>query len=142
VCGTFGDLHRVGSPDEKSEASNGNEEGANLLALGLGLSTSIDSQVPDNDKVGNAGNGVPAPLLRGSLRAESSEQTSENHDNIGDDSHCDVGTIHASKQAEIEQKERSGEGPIDISSPVDLALDFVGGFRDVLMLGANSRSVD
>jgi hypothetical protein len=33
--------------------------------------------VPDDEDVGNAGNGVPTPLLGSTLLAESSEQTYE-----------------------------------------------------------------
>lgn len=98
--------------------------------------------MPDNDEVSNAGNGVPAPLLGSALRAESSEKTSEDHNDVCNDGHGNVSTIHTSKQAKVEQKERRSESPIDVTRPEDLALDLVEGVGDVFMLGANGGAVD
>lgn len=98
--------------------------------------------MPDDNKVGNAGDGVPAPLLRCALAAESGEQTSQDHDDISNDGHGSVGTIEASKETEIEQKERSGQSPVNIASPEDLAFDGGEGVRDVVILVTDDNLVD
>jgi len=134
--------NRVGSPDKNSETSNGNEERANLLALGLGLSASIDGQVPNNDKVGNTSDRVPAPLLGSTLSAESSEKSSQDHDNVGNDSHGDVGAIEASEQAEIEEKKGRSQCPVNVSGPVNLTLHLMECVGDVFVLGSVNSGVD
>jgi hypothetical protein len=63
-------LHRVGSPENESVDANGDEEGAELLALGPGVGTTVEGKVPNDEDVGNASNRVPAPLLGGTLLAE------------------------------------------------------------------------
>jgi hypothetical protein len=63
-------LHGVDGPDDEGEATNGSEEVADLATLGGGSVAAVEDELPDNDEVGNAGNGVPAPLLGGLLRAE------------------------------------------------------------------------
>ena len=93
--------------------------------------------MPDNDEVGEAGNCVPSPLGGGTLRAESSEQTSEDHDQISDDGHGEVGTVHASQKTKVEEQEGSGDSPINVASPEDLALDLVVGIRNVVVLLTN-----
>jgi hypothetical protein len=98
--------------------------------------------VPDNEDVGNAGNGVPAPLLGSALLAESSEQTSEDHDEISDDGHDDVSTRHASQKTEIEEQEGSGQGPVNVTGPEDLAVHLVEGVWDVVVLLADGDLLD
>ena len=98
--------------------------------------------MPDDKDVGNAGNGVPAPLLRSTIRAESSEQTGQDHDQVGSNSHEDVGTGHASEKTEIEKQKRSGQAPVDIASPEDLAVDVLEGIGDMVMLVTDSDLLD
>lgn len=135
-------LHGVRSPDDQGEAGNGKEEGSNLLALGLGLSSAVDGQVPDDDQVGNAGNGIPTPLLGSALATESSKKTRKDHYDVCGNSHEDVGAIEASEQAEIEQEQRSGQGPVDVASPEDLAFDGGEGIWGVVMLVTDCDGVD
>ncbi len=91
-------------------------------------------ELPDDNEVGNAGNGVPAPLLGGALRAEGSEETGQDHDDIGNDGNEDGPAVHASEEAQIEEQERGGDGPVDVAGPVDLAVDVLLGVWNVLML--------
>lgn len=91
-------------------------------------------ELPDNDEVGNAGNGVPAPLLGGLLRAEGSEETSENHDDVCNNGDQDVGTGKTSEQRKVEEQKRSGDGPVNVTGPVDLAVDVVLGGGNVLVV--------
>jgi hypothetical protein len=127
-------LHRVDSPDDEGEATDGSEEVANLATLGGGSVAAVEDELPDNDEVGNAGNGVPAPLLGGLLRAERGEETSEDHDDVGNNGDQDVGTGKTSEQRKVEEEKRGGDGPVNVTSPVDLAVDVVLGVRDVLVV--------
>ena len=101
-------LHWVDSPDDQSEATDGSEEVGDLAALVGSSATSVDEELPDDDQVGNAGNGVPAPLLWSALSAESSEETSEDHDDVGDDGDEDVATVDTSKESQVKEQEGSG----------------------------------
>lgn len=127
-------LHGVDSPDDEGEATNGSEEVANLATLGSGGVAAVEDELPDNNKVGNAGNGVPAPLLGGLLRAERGEETSENHDDVGNNGDQDVGTGKTSEQRKVEEQKRGGDGPVDVTGPVDLAVDVVLGGGNVLVV--------
>ena len=127
-------LHGVDSPDDEGEATNGSEEVANLATLGGGSVAAVEDELPDNDEVGNAGNGVPAPLLGGLLRAERGEEASEDHDDVGNNGNQDVGTGKTSEQRKVEKKERGGDSPVNVAGPVDLAVDVVLGGRDVLVV--------
>lgn len=121
-------LHGVGSPENGGVDRDGDKEAAELLALGAGVGSTVETQVPEDKDEGNAGDGVPAPLLRSVLGAESSEETGENHENIGNNHHDQVSTGHASKETKVEEQERSGDGPVDVTGPVDLT---VGGGESV-----------
>merc|ERR1712087_59285 len=93
----------------------------------------VVGELPDDDEVSNAGNGVPAPLLRGALSAVGGEETGQDHDQVSDDGDQDAAAVHASEQAQVEQQERGGDGPVDVTGVVDLTVDVVGGVRDVLV---------
>lgn len=83
-------LHGIDSPEDQGEASDSNEEGAGLLVLLLDNTTSINSKLVDDNQVGKAGHSIPAPL--GALRhGKSSEEASQNHDDVSDDRNENVG---------------------------------------------------
>lgn len=134
-------LHRVDGPDDKSEAGNGSEELANLAALGHGVGAAVNGEHPDDNEVGNASDGVPAPLLRSTLATKGGEETGQNHDNIGNDSQKDVATAEAGKQSQVEEEKRSGQAPVDIAGPVNLAVNVVGGVRDVAVRVSDGGAV-
>lgn len=90
--------------------------------------------MPDNDEVGNAGHGVPTPLLRSSLIAEGGEQAGEDHDFVSNQSHGDIGAVQTGNKAQIEKEQRSGQGPVNVTSPVNLAVDNFLGIRVVRVL--------
>ena len=135
-------LHGVGSPEEEGVAGNGKEERGDVLALALDGGTAVDTKVPDDNEVGKAGNGVPSPLGGCALRAESSEETSENHDQVSNDGNGEVSAVHASQETKVEKQKRSGDSPVDVTSPEDLALDLVVGIRDVVVLLTDVDAVD
>lgn len=137
-----GDLHGVGGPEDESVACNGKEERSDLLAPGVCLGAAVDSQVPYDDEEGDARDCIPSPLLRCALAAESGEETSEDHDDVGDDGHEDVGTVETSEQTEIKEEERSGQSPVDIASPEDLAFDRGEGVGNVVILVTDDGLVD
>lgn len=116
-------LHWVGSPKDKSESTNGKVEVANLAAASGSSLAAANNELPDNHEVGNAGNGVPAPLLWSTLRAEGSKETGQDHDNISDNGNEDAATVHASQKGKIQEEKWGGQSPVDVTSPVDLAVD-------------------
>jgi hypothetical protein len=128
------DLHWVGGPENEGVATNGDKEGAELGSLLGSVGTTVQGKVPDDEDVGNAGNGVPAPLLGGTLSTESSEEASEDHDQVGNDSHDDVSTGHASQETEIKEEQRSGQAPVNVAGPEDLAVDLGEGVGNVVVL--------
>ena len=52
---------------------------------------------------------------------EGSEETSQDHDQIGDNGNQDTGTVETGQQGQVKQEERGGNTPVDITGPVDLA---------------------
>lgn len=115
-------VHWVDSPEDQSETSNGSEESLGLAVLVGSCGTAVEGELVDNDQVGNAGNGVPSPLSSICV-TEGSEETGEDHDHIGHDGDEDASTVEAGKERQIEEQEWCGHGPVDISSPVNLAVD-------------------
>lgn len=92
----------------------------------------MHGDVPDDKDVRDARNGIPAPLLRGVLLTVGGEQTGEDHDNIGADGHQSVGAVNASQQAKVEEQERRRDGPVNVTSEVNLTADLVGGVAVVV----------
>lgn len=130
-------LHGVCSPEHESVRGDGDKEGAELGALGGRIGTSVQGKVPNDEQEGNAGNGIPAPLLGSVLLAESSEQTSEDHDQVSDDGHKDVAAGHASQETEIEQQKGCGNSPVNIAGPEDLAVHCGECIRNMVVLVAD-----
>ena len=114
-------LHWVDGPEEESEASERSEESLGLLVFVLSSTSAVVDYLVDNDKVGNTSPEVPAPFLAVVLSI-SSEETGEDHDNVGHDGNEDVGTAETSQKSKVEQEERSSNAPVDVSCPVDLSV--------------------
>ena len=89
--------------------------------------------MPDDDQISNTGNRVPAPLLRCALTAKGSKEASKNHDHVSHDGHDSAGTIDTGKQTQVEQKQRRGQAPINITGPVDLTINILVGVRHMLV---------
>lgn len=126
-------IHWVDGPDDESETANGSEEVANLAALGDSSGAAVVDELPDNDEVGNASNGVPAPLLWRALSAKGSKETSENHDDIGEDGNQNAAAVHASEKTQVEEQKRSRQRPVHVTGPVDLAVQVMLGVWYVLV---------
>lgn len=113
--------HWVDGPEDKGETSDGSEESLGLSILAGSSTSAVDDELVDNDEVSNAGPCVPAPLLT-ITGAVGSEETSQDHDDIGNNGNEDVGTSKTSEKSKIEQKKWGGNTPVDISGPVDLSV--------------------
>lgn len=125
-------LHWVHSPEDEGEATDGSEEGGGLIVLGLGGLATVEGNLVDDNEVGKASHGIPAPLGR-FINLESSEETSEDHDDVGNDGNEDAGTVQASQEAQIEKEEWGGDSPIDIAGPVHLTVDGLVGVWEMLL---------
>ena len=124
--------HWVEGPEDKSETTNGSKESGGLVILLLSGLATIESNLVDNDQVGETGHGIPSPLGR-LLDLEGSKETSEDHDDVSNDGNKNAGTIQAGQEAEIEKQEWCGDAPVNISSPVDLTVDGIIGIWEVLL---------
>lgn len=86
----------------------------------------------DNNQVGYDSHSIPAPLLA-LVMTERGEETGQDHHQISNNGNKDVCTVQASKNGEVQQKERSGNAPIDVTRPEDLAVDINVRVWDVLV---------
>lgn len=95
----------------------------------------MNRDVPDDEKVRNAADGIPTPFLSSMLLSKGSEQTGEDHDQIGNNGHSGVGAINSSEKAQVQQEKRRGDSPVDVSCVVDLAaLQVVGAWELAVMI--------
>jgi len=135
LAGTVGNTpdNWVDGPEDESETTNGGEEVSDLATLASSRVAATDSELPDDDKVGSTGHGVPAPLLRSALVTESGEKTGEDHDNVGNNGDKNVTTLEASDKSEIKKEKRSGHTPVNVTGPVDLTVNIAVGVWDVLV---------
>jgi hypothetical protein len=125
-------IHWVNSPKDQGVASNGSEESLGLAILVGSSSTAVASELVDDGKVSEAGNGIPSPLL--ALRVTvGGKEASENHDQVGHDSDEDAGTVETGEKGKIEEQEWSGQGPVDVSCPVYLTVDSLVCVWDMLV---------
>lgn len=117
--------HGVGSPQNERKQSQRSEELRDLVSAGLDGVGAVQGDVPDDEDVGNASDGIPAPLLSCLLVAVGRKETGQNHDQVSDDSHDGVGTVNAGQETKVGQQERGGNGPVDVPGEVDLTTDVV-----------------
>jgi len=122
----------VQGPDDEGEATNGSEQLGGTTVLGLDRTTTWHDELVDDDQEGGTGHGIVCPLLTLSS-AKGGEETKEDHEQVGSDDDNDVSTAHASEEGKIKEEERSGQGPVNVASPEDLAVDVLDGVGDVLV---------
>jgi hypothetical protein len=127
------DVHWVDGPEDKGEGANGTIESLSLVVLASHRTTAVVGKLVNDNKVGNASEGIPAPFL-GITAAESCEQTSEDHDQIRNDGNQNVGTAETSQEAEIEEQEWGGDTPINVTGIVHLTEDVMDDVWDMLIL--------
>ena len=92
----------------------------------------MNGKLIDDHEVGKTSDGIVTPLLS-TLRAKGSEQTGHDHDDIGNDGDENVGTAQACEEGKIQKQEWGGNTPVDITGPVYLTVDVLGGVGDVLV---------
>ena len=115
-------LHWIGGPEDEGEEGERPDKSLGLGVLSSDGLASIVTNLEDDDQEGNASPGIPSPLLAITF-AKSSEETSQDHDNVGNDSNKDVGTIETSQQAKVKEQKWCCDGPVHISCPVDFTVD-------------------
>jgi len=81
-------------------------------------STLEDDGVGDKEESRTTEN-EEAPLVAG--LNQSTDETSDNHDLIHDDDVEDGGPRHSAREEKVQEQQRSGEKPVDISNVEDLA---------------------
>lgn len=96
-------LHRIEGPENQGESTNSGKKSAGLGVLRLSHSTSINGQLVDDHEVGNACNTVVSPLVI-TVVGQGSEETGQNHDNIGNDGNENIATRQAGQESEIQQQ--------------------------------------
>ena len=103
-------LHRVGGPEEKSEASNGGEEGSGLGILVGNCSAAVEGQLVHDNQVSDAGHSIISPGGAVVL-GKAGKQTGEDHENVGNNGHGDVGAAQAGEEGKVKKQEGSGNAP-------------------------------
>ena len=126
-------LHWINGPQDQRETSNRAEEGGGLGILSLDHTTAIKPELIYDHEISDAGNGVPAPLWT-FLNGEGCEETSQDHDNIGNHGNKDIGTSQTSQERKIQEQEWGCDAPVDITGPVNFTVDSLVGIREVLDL--------
>ena len=124
----------VDEPDDDGVRGDGAVELAQVGALLAGLRTAVEDEVPDDHEEGNAGDGVPAPALWVALGAVGSEETGQDHDDVGGDGHHDVAAAGACQEEEVQEQEWRGDGPVNVAGVVHLPVDVLVCVRDVLVV--------
>ncbi len=122
----------VQSPENEGEGTNGSKERRGGAVLALDCGTASDGELVDNYEVCNAGEGIVSPLCAVGV-AEGSEETEEDHEDVCYDGNDDTSSIQTSQESEVEEKERGGDAPVDISGPVHLAVDVLDGVGNILV---------
>lgn len=125
-------VHRIDRPQDQGESTNGSEEGSGLGILGLSNRTAVHGQLVDDHEVSNASYSIISPL-GGIILRESGEKAGQDHDDVSDDGDEDVSTVQTSQKRKIQEQERGGESPIDVSCPIDLTVDGLGGIGEMLL---------
>ena len=92
----------------------------------------MNGELVDDDEVGDAGNGVVSPL-GAVVSTVGSEETGQDHDDVGDNGDEDVGTAQTGEEGQVQQQEWGGDRPIHVTGPVDLTIDVLGGVGNMLV---------
>jgi hypothetical protein len=122
----------VQGPEDNGEESNAGEELGGGTILGVNGLAAWDDKLVKDDKHGSTSHGVVSPFLSIGL-TESSKETEENHKDISNNGNEDVGTGHSSEESEIEEEERSGYTPVNVTSPEDLSVNILDSIWGVLV---------
>jgi len=87
-------------------------------AKSICMAASVNEDLVDDKEEGGAANGEESPLVSGLYK--STNETSDNHDLVGKHGSKNGGGGHASSEHEVEQEERSGDDPVNVTGVKDL----------------------
>lgn len=118
--------HWINSPNHKEIKAQGPKQLGHTSPLAASHLATVQGNMPDDEEIRDAADGVPAPGLSGTLGAKGREQAAQDHDDVGDDGHQSVGTVEACEQGELQYDEGDGQDPTHVAGPVDLPADLVG----------------
>jgi hypothetical protein len=130
----------IQGPENQGETSDGSEKGSSLSILCQHRTATGNGEQVNDDQVGNASHGIPSPLLAITVTI-SSEKSSKNHDLVCENGDENVGTVQAGEESKIEKEERSGERPVHISGPEDLAEHVHNGVGDSVLVALAFHNV-
>ena len=82
----------------------------------------MERQLVDNNKESNASPSIPSPFLSISS-TESSEETGEDHDQVGHNGNEDVCPRQTGDKSQVEKQERGGKRPVYVSCPIDFTIN-------------------
>ncbi|KAI3487631.1 hypothetical protein L1887_48412 [Cichorium endivia] len=89
-------------------------EAADLGAAEEGGGAARGDELEEDPGEGDAREGEEAPLA-GLGGVDAGDDTRDDHDLVSEDEHDDLGNGQASKEGEVEEKQRRGEGPVEQS---------------------------
>lgn len=124
--------NRVQSPENEGEATNGSKELGGGAVLAHGCTTTRDDKLIDDDEVGNASHGIPAPLLTIVL-AICSKEASQDHDEICDNGNEDASTVHTSQESQVQEEKWCSYAPVDVPGPEYLTEDVLDSVGNMLV---------
>ena len=97
----------------------------NVSRTGDDLSADNEQQVIEDCEHGHAADDEPTPLHNSV--GGGTEDTGEDHDNIGEDDAGGVVSVHITENDQIHQQERGGEEPVDVTGIVESSVHVTAG---------------
>lgn len=134
--------NKVDEPEDERSDGDGAKEASDLSAAGTRGSGAGDSDVPDGEDKGDDADSIPSPFLGSVGMSNSGESTRENKDHISNDGKDGMRTINTREETKLDDKQRCRERPVNISSPEDLATDFMVGVRNMLVVIPHAGAVE
>jgi len=134
--------HRIQRPQDEREQRQRAKQLPHPSPLGSNHAGPVQRDMPHDEQIRNARDGIPPPLLRRTRLTKRREQTGQNHNDIRHNCHERMRAANAADQAQVEDQQRRGQSPIDIARPVDLATHVVECVREMLMFVADSDAIE
>lgn len=86
-----------------------------------------------HDQVAHTADGQPHPALWG-ITGERAQQARAQHDKVGGNGGNQVGAGQTGHEGKVDQDERGGNSPVEVTQPQDLAVNILGGVGDVFVV--------
>lgn len=114
----------VKSPENEGEGGKSDKELAGRRGASSGSLASTVADLVDEDDVTDPGNDVVSPLLElVAVLGKASKHAGQDHDEVGENDDGNVVAVETSEEGKVEKEKWSGDGPIDVASPEELAMD-------------------